>query len=193
MAAQPRILAFAGSARKGSFNQLLLNTIVAGARAAGGEVTAITLRDYALPLYDGDLEDAEGIPAKARELRQMVMDHDALLLVSPEYNSSLPALLKNTLDWISRPEGDLGVAVAYRGKVAALASASPSALGGLRGLVALRSMLGNIGVTVLPDQVTLGQAQAAFAADGTISDARKRSQAEALGRRLVEVTAKLKG
>ena len=117
----------------------------------------------------------------------------ALLLVSPEYNSSLPALLKNTLDWISRPEGDLGVAVAYRGKVAALASASPSALGGLRGLVALRSMLGNIGVTVLPDQVTLGQAQAAFAADGTISDARKRSQAEALGRRLVEVTAKLKG
>jgi len=186
-----RLLAFAGSARRESVNQKLLPIIVAAARAAGAEVTVAHPRDYALPLYDGDLEESQGIPPKARELRELLRASHGLLLVTPEYNSSLPPLLKNTLDWMSRPEGDLGVAAAFAGKVAALASASPSPLGGLRGLVALRAMLGNIGVLVLPEQVTLPQAHQAFGPDGALLDARKRAQAEALGRRLVEVCARL--
>src|SRR5688572_18337049 len=130
----PRILAFAGSLRKDSYNKKLLAIAVQGARDAGAEVTVVELVDYPLPLFDEDLERA-GTPENAKKLKQLFLEHDALLIASPEYNSSFTAITKNTIDWVSRSSpGEPGLA-AYRGKTAAIIAASPGALGGLRGLV----------------------------------------------------------
>src|SRR5262245_15744970 len=103
MAIVPKILAFAGSLRTGSFNKKLIRVAVAGARAAGAEVTLIDLRDYPLPVFDEDLEKAEGLHPNARKLKDLMFAHHGLLLSCPEYNSSITAVLKNTIDWISRP------------------------------------------------------------------------------------------
>ena len=149
----PRILAFGGSLRRDSYNQKLVAIAAAGARAAGAEVTLITLRDFPLPLYDQELEDAEGLPPAAKKLKQLFREHHGLLIASPEYNSSITGTLKNTLDWVSRVETESEPPLeAFAGKTAILCAASPGAWGGLRGLVHLRAILGNIGVTVLPDR-----------------------------------------
>lgn len=194
MSYTPRILALAGSTREASFNKRLVRVAVAGARAAGAEVTLIDLRDLALPLYDQDLEAAEGLPDGAWKLKQIMREHDGLLISSPEYNSSVTAVLKNAIDWASRPSGTgEPPLVCFTGKVAALMSASPGALGGLRGLVHLRSILGNINVIVLPEQVAVAQAHEAFNEDGTLRDADKQAAVEHLGRRVAEVVRKLHG
>ena len=113
------------------------------ARDAGAEVTLIDLRDLPLPLFDGDLEDKQGLPENAKKLKALLRAHDGLLISSPEYNSSITGVLKNAIDWASRAEtDDEPPLVCFRGKVAALLSASPGALGGLRGLVHLRAILG---------------------------------------------------
>ena len=151
-----RILAFAGSTRLESFNNRLVRIAESGARDSGATVTHIDLRDYRLPLFDQDEEAANGKPDGARALKQLLVDHDGLLIASPEYNSSVTGVLKNTIDWVSRPDdGDPFPLVGLRGKVVALMSASPGALGGLRGLVHLRSILGNLGCLVLPEQVAV--------------------------------------
>ncbi len=169
----PKILAWAGSTRTASFNKQLVRFAAEAARAAGAEVTVVDLRDYPLPLFDGDLEDHEGLPENAKKLKALFREHDGLLIASPEYNSSITAVLKNTLDWVSRGETDDEPAlVAYRGKAAALLSSSPGALGGLRGLVHLRAILGNIGVIVLPDQAAVPKAHEAFDAGGRLKDER---------------------
>ena len=147
----PRILAFAGSLRRESFNKKLVPIAAKGARDAGAEVTLIDLADFPLPLFDQDLEARQGMPENGKKLKQLFIDHDGLLIASPEYNSSITAVLKNTIDWVSRPAPDEPSLVAFRSKVATLMSASPGALGGLRRLVHVRSILGNIGVIVLPD------------------------------------------
>src|SRR5919198_2770214 len=98
----PKILAFAGSTRTESFNKKLVRVAVAGARAAGAEVTLIDLRDFPMPLYDGDLEAKEGLPANARKVKDLFLAHQGLLLSCPEYNSSITGVLKNTIDWVSR-------------------------------------------------------------------------------------------
>lgn len=171
----PKILAFAGSTRTASYNKQLVRFAAEAARAAGAEVTLVDLRDYPLPLFDGDLEDQQGLPENAKKLKAIFLEHDALLISSPEYNSSITAVLKNTLDWVSRTENDDEPALAaYRGKTAALISASPGALGGLRGLVHLRAILGNIGVMVLPDQVSVPKAHEAFDEKGGLKDERDR-------------------
>ena len=103
MPAAPRILAFAGSLRAESFNKKLARVAAEALRKAGGEVTLIDLRDYPLPLYDGDLEAASGLPENGRKLKSLFLEHQGLLISSPEYNSSIPAVLKNTIDWVSRP------------------------------------------------------------------------------------------
>ncbi len=181
----PRILAFGGSLRRDSFNQKLAAVAAAGAREAGAEVTLIALRDFPLPVFDQDLEDAEGMPAAARALKQLFREHDGLLIAAPEYNSSITAALKNALDWVSRAEtDDEPPLVAFTGKTAALCAASPGALGGLRGLVHVRAILGNIGVTVLPDQVAVSKAHEAFAADGTLSDPKQAARVQKLGAQL---------
>lgn len=188
---KPKILAFSGSLRKDSFNQKLVNIAALGARAAGAEVTVVALRDFGIPLYDQDLEDSSGFPESARKFKELMKSHDGFLISSPEHNSSFSAALKSALDWASRKEGNEASLVAFAGKTAGLVSASPGALGGLRGLVHLRSMLGNIQVFVIPDQYALSGAGQAFNEDGTLKDQNATAKAEAIGKRLVEVTAKL--
>src|SRR6185295_2879266 len=100
---QPKILAFAGSMRKDSFNKKLIRVAAEGARSAGAEVTLIDLKDFPLPVYDGDLEAAEGLPAGAKKLKELFLQNQGLLIASPEYNSSIPGTLKNAIDWVSRP------------------------------------------------------------------------------------------
>lgn len=182
----PKILAFAGSTRSGSYNKQLARVAADAARAAGAEVTLVDLRDFPLPLFDEDLESEHGLPDNAKTLKALFRDHDAFLIASPEYNSSITAVLKNALDWASRGESDDEPALsAYRGKAAALLSASPGALGGLRGLVHLRAILGNIGVIVLPDQVALPKAHEAIDAAGQLKDERPAKQVTALAQKLV--------
>jgi NAD(P)H-dependent FMN reductase len=190
----PKIVAFAGSLRTGSFNKKLLAIAVDACRAAGAEVTSIDLRELGLPLFDQDIEDASGLPDGAKKFKALLRGSDAFLIASPEYNSSVTGALKNAIDWASRAESDdEPPLVAFRGKVAALISASPGQLGGLRGLVTLRSILSNIGVLVLPDQVCIAKAHEAFDDLGKLKDERKSKQVAALAKGLVELGAKLKG
>jgi len=182
MTDQPRILAFAGSARKDSFNVKLVHIAAAGARAAGAEVTVLDLNDFPMPLFNQDLEATDGPPPQASRLKEIMRAHGGLLIASPEYNSSISPLLKNTIDWVSRPADGEQMLAAYQGKVAGLMSASPGRLGGLRGLVHLRSILSNIGVLVIPDQVAVGEAGAAFDDSGDLVDNRRRASVQGVGR-----------
>lgn len=186
-----KILAFAGSARSDSFNKRLVRVAVAGVEAAGVECTLIDLRDYPMPIYDGDLEAESGLPEHATRLRELLKTHHGLLIASPEYNSSISALLKNTIDWCSRSSEATPDLSGFSGKIAALLAASPGPLGGMRGLNTVRSILTNIGVTVLAEQVLLRGAMQAFGEDGELSDERKRKETEALGRTLAEWVRKV--
>ncbi len=186
-----RILAFAGSARKDSYNARLVRIAAEGARNAGADVTVIDLKDYPLPLFDEDLEREDGTPENATKLKQLFFDHGGLLIASPEYNSSITPLLKNTIDWVSRTaEGEAPLS-AYRGQVAALMSTSPGGLGGLRGLVHVRSILSSIGVIVLPDQVAIPRSFEVFDGTGRLKNEKKQSSIEGLGRNVAEMLGKL--
>lgn len=187
----PRILAFAGSARAGSFNKLVLNIAVEAARGAGAEVTVLDLRDYPLPVYDAEIEAARGLPANVRALKRQFLAHEGLLIASPEYNSSFTPLMKNVIDWVSRPQEGEKANTAYLGKTAVLMSASPGALGGLRGLAHLRQVLTNIGVLVLPDQRAISGASSAFTPEGRLADTKAHDGIAALGVRLATVLEKL--
>jgi NAD(P)H-dependent FMN reductase len=182
----PSILAFAGSKRRDSFNRKLLAIAVQGARAAGGEVTLVELSDYPLPLFDQDDEAEHGLPQPAKELKKLMQSHRAMLIASPEYNSSITPLLKNVIDWTSRAETGEPPLSCYRGKVALVMSASPGSLGGMRGLVHLRAILGNIGTLVLPATISISQAMNAFDASGVLADPAQHAAAERLGAKLVE-------
>lgn len=166
-----RILILPGSSRTGSYNLQLARLAERLLREQGAEPLVRDLRALALPLYDGDLEASEGVPRGAHTLVGEVAAHEALLVVSPEYNAFPPPLLINAIDWASRlPEHRAAMA----GKPTALLSASPGALGGIRSLLSLRSFLAlNPGLLVLPQQFALGQAAQAFAADGGLRDAKQ--------------------
>lgn len=182
--ATPRVLALAGSARQASWNKKLLAIAVAGARATGLEVTALDVRDYPLPLYDAELEESQGLPDNVQKLKALMHSHQGLLIASPEYNSAITPLMKNLIDWTSRPSpGEAGLAC-YTGKTALVMSASPGALGGLRGLVHLRMILGNMGVLVLPATISITRAHEAFADDGTLPDPKQQARVEQLGAEL---------
>jgi len=189
--AKPRILAFSGSARRASHNQRLATYAAGLLETAGADVTLINLRDHPLPLYNGDEEAESGAPTGLAELKDQFESHDGLLIVCPEYNSSITPLLKNTIDWLSRQLDDDTPMRAFRGKTAALMSASPGALGGLRGLVHVRAILGNIGVLVMPDQLAVAGAASAFGEDGELVDENYRKRAEAIARNLVDTLTKL--
>lgn len=188
----PKILVFAGSTRSASYNKQLARFAANAATAAGAEVTLLDLRDYTLPLFDEDLEEQQGLPENAKKLKALFRAHDAFIIASPEYNSSITAVLKNTIDWCSRSESDDEPALAaYRGKTALLLSASPGGFGGMRGLVHLRSVLGNIGVIVLPDQVAVPKAHEVFDSAGGIKDERTAGQVTRVVKGLVDFQSKL--
>jgi NAD(P)H-dependent FMN reductase len=189
--APSKILAFAGSTRRDSYNKKVLRVAVRGARSAGATVTEIDLADYPLPLYDGDLEARDGLPANGRRLKDLFLAHQALLIASPEYNSSISGVLKNAIDWVSRPVQGQPPLAEFDGKVAALLSASTGALGGLRGLVHVRAILGNIKVLVIPDQVAVMKANEALGPDGEPKDPQQKAALESLGAKLATVTSRL--
>ena len=190
MSSKPKILAFAGATRSGSNNKKLIRLAARDAEAAGADVTLIDLADYPLPLFDGDLETKDGLPANGRKLKDLFIAHHGLLLAAPEYNSSITGVMKNAIDWVSRPVKGEPPLNGFTGKFAALLAASPGALGGLRGLVHVRMILGNLGVVVLPNQLAIAKADAAFDATGEMVDATQRAGVKAVADRLVQVLAK---
>ena len=162
---QPRILVVPGSLRTGSFNARLAAEAVKHLALSGASVTRLSLADYALPLYDADLEAERGVPAPAVKLARLFAAHDAILLVSPEYNAGVSPLVKNTIDWISRVR-EAG-AKPFSDRVFGLAAASPGNFGGIRGLIALRQSLElGLGALVIPEQFLLPRAREAFDDDG---------------------------
>ncbi|GAB1263954.1 NAD(P)H-dependent oxidoreductase [Aurantivibrio infirmus] len=166
-----KILFLAGSARKDSMNKKLARHAYEVALSKGADATFIDLKDFSMPIYDGDDEAESGLPKNALKLKQIFVEHQGLFIASPEYNSSFSPLLKNALDWISRPGSkDEKPLIAYAGKVAALSAASPGHYGGIRGLVPLRMMLGNIQVNVLPQQVAIPFYGKAFNDQGVLED-----------------------
>lgn len=192
MAYTPKILAFAGSTRSGSFNKKLVKVAADAATNAGASVTYLDLRDLELPMYDGDLEANEGLPEGAMRLKAMMQDHDGFLISSPEYNSSISAVLKNAIDWASRPVEGQPPLVEFKEKVAGLMAASPGGLGGLRGLVHLRAILGNIGVLVLPDQLAISKAGDAFDDDDSLKDQSQQKKIAAIAEKTAHTIAALR-
>lgn len=194
MTSNPKILVFAGSLRKDSFNKKLAKIAAKEATAAGGVVTYIDLADYPLPVYSGDIEESEGLPANALKLKELFFNNDGFIICSPEYNSSLSGALKNVIDWVSRPGSPKEVYLScFTDKVALLLSASVGALGGLRGLVHLRAILQNIYMNVIPGQKSISGASDAFNAEGNLKSSEQREVIKDLSAKLVEVTRKLKG
>lgn len=165
---RPQVLVFAGSTRADSLNKKLARAAAEALERTGVAVTQADLRDYPMPLYEGDLEAASGLPAHAKAFKELLRSDDAFVIASPEYNGSFPALVKNVIDWASRPEpGEKSLAV-FRGKTAALVSASPGPGGGVRGLRHLRELLEMIGVTVVATQITVPRAGDAFDSAGRL-------------------------
>jgi chromate reductase len=186
-----RIVALAGSLRAGSFNKKLAHIAAAGAREAGADVTELDLREFPLPLFDEDLEREQGAPANVKRLKEILIPAAGLIIACPEYNSSITAALKNVIDWVSRPAPGEGRLAAFNGKVGAIMSASPGALGGLRGLVTVRSVLSSIGVLVLPDQVAVPKAHEAFDESGSLRDSAVNQAVKALGAKCTIVASKI--
>jgi len=188
MSSRPKILCLAGSLRKDSLNKKMVKAAMAAAEEAGAECTFIDLKDYPMPIYDGDIEAESGIPENAKKLKKIMKEHQGLLIASPEYNSSISAALKNFIDWTSRPEPGEKSLECYTGKVAGIMACSPGALGGLRGLVTLRSILGNISVIVVPEQHALSQANEAFSPDGKLKDEKNQKAVANIGKRVASLT-----
>ena len=189
----PTILAFAGSTRTASWNKKLIAVGAESVRRAGAQLTLIDLRDLPMPLYDGDMEAAEGLPPNARELKRLMVAHDGFLLSCPEYNSSISGVLKNAIDWVSRPQPNEPPAPAFRGKVAALLAASPGNLGGIRALFTVRQVLTVLGTIVLPTQFGLARAHEAFGADEALKDPAHQKAVDNVTAELVNVLSRLRG
>ncbi|WP_218353131.1 NADPH-dependent FMN reductase [Alteromonas lipotrueiana] len=177
----PKLLAFCGSTRRNSFNKAILKVAAQGAEEAGAEVTLIDLVDYAMPIFNEDEETEQGIPERAQAFKELMIEHDGFLIASPEYNSSYPALLKNTLDWASRAAEGESMMQAYRGKAAGIMAASAGGLGGLRVLMALRMLLENVGVLVHPNQKAIAKVDSLLDEEGNVANEKTIKQLKKLG------------
>ncbi|MEE2819641.1 MAG: NAD(P)H-dependent oxidoreductase [Planctomycetota bacterium] len=166
----PKILAFSGSIRNGSINQRLVTIAAKYAEQAGAEVTVANLADYQMPLYCPDWENENGMPEEVIAFKDLMKSHNGFLIASPEYNGSLTGILKNTIDWMSRPYKDDPRMACFNGKIVGIMAASPGGLGGLRGLHHLRVILASIGTFVLPNQVAVGNAGTNLVDDETVKD-----------------------
>jgi chromate reductase len=189
MSNSPNVLVFAGSLRRESWNKKLARVAAQAVEQAGGNVTLIELNDYPLAIFNEDDEAREGEPEIARRLKELMRAHQGFLISSPEYNSSITPVLKNTIDWASRAAPGHPGLDAFQGKTAVLLSASPGALGGLRALVHLRSIFGNIGTLVLPNTISIAKANEAFV-DEQLKDPTQKAKLESIASVFVEFLRK---
>ncbi|PID33815.1 MAG: FMN reductase [Thiotrichales bacterium] len=187
-----KILFLAGSSRKKSSNKFVAQKAQQiAAKDNGVDATFIDLKDFEMPLYNGDLEAASGLPENALKLKKLFIEHDAIFISSPEYNSGYTPLLKNSLDWISRPSEENEIPLsAFRNKSAALVAISTGGLGGMRGLVQLRMMLGNMMVTVIPQQLAIPFSAKVLDDEGNFIDEQKEKALAGIVEALIAHTKK---
>ena len=192
MIRKPKILALSGSPRKLSFNRRVLQTAMRGAEKAGAEVTLVDLRGLPMPIYSPDDEDLNGIEENALKFQKLLSEHDGFLIASPEYNGSLPGILKNAIDWASRPSETYPRSKIFQGKFAAILTASPGSFGGVRSLSHLRGVLMSVGVNVLSAEVAVSFVSNKFDGDGEeMTDEKTKNTLEKLGASLVEILTKM--
>ena len=187
-----KILVIPGSLRTGSLNARLAAVAAHALAQEGAEVTRISLSDFPLPIYDGDLQAKSGVPKHAVNLKRMMSAHQGVLIVTPEYNSSVPALVKNTIDWVSRvqdPHETRGQV--FRDRVFAIASASGNRLGGARALAALRLILSACHAQVIPNQLALAFAEDAYDEMDHLKNAADSDALKALVRQLIDVSQRM--
>jgi len=182
----PRIIVCSGSVRGGSHNTKLAALVAKRLAILDADVTHVSLKEYPLPIYDGDHEADNGVPENAKRLHRLFVGHDGVFLSCPEYNAGVTPLLKNTLDWISRVKE---AGEPYRNKVFALGAASPGGFGGLRGLIGMRTILEvGLGALVLPQMVSVPKASVAFDDRDDLTEDRVSGQLDKLVEALLRMT-----
>lgn len=192
---QPRIVVVAGSRRREALSRRVAQACALAVRNAGAEVESIDLDDYPAPLYDGDLEADSGLPESVVRLQRLLHASDGLLVVNPEYNGSITPLLKNTLDWCSRPnpaDPERSGGKVYAGRAAAVVGSSPGALGGMRVLFHVRDILGYLGMQVIPQQLAVAKAGEAVGDDARLRDAAQQDMLDKLAVALVDSARRLR-
>ncbi|MET0674224.1 MAG: NAD(P)H-dependent oxidoreductase [Bradyrhizobium sp.] len=187
-----KILVIPGSLRTGSLNAKLAAVAAHALGREGADVTRISLGDFPLPIYDGDLQAKSGVPKHAVNLKRMISAHHGVLIVTPEYNSSVPALLKNMIDWVSRVQDPHEMrGQVFRGSVFAIAAASGNKLGGARALAALRLILSACHAQVIPNQLALAFAEDAYDEMDHLKLAADSDALKALARQLIDVSQRM--
>ena len=187
-----KILVIPGSLRSGSHNAKLAAAAAFEFAQAGAEVTRISLGDFPLPIYDGDLQSKSGVPKNAVNLKRMMSAHHGVLIVTPEYNASVPALVKNTIDWVSRvQDANEARGEVFRERAFAIAAASESRLGGTRSLGALRLILTACQATVIPNQLALSFASLAYDDMDRLKHPADIEALAAMVRQLIEVSQRM--
>jgi NAD(P)H-dependent FMN reductase len=187
-----KILVIPGSLRTGSLNAKLAAVAAHALAQQGAEVTRISLSDFPLPIYDGDLQAKSGVPKHAVNLKRMMAAHHGVLIVTPEYNSSVPALLKNAIDWVSRvQDAHESRGQVFRGRVFAIASASGNRLGGARALAALRLILSACHAQVIPNQLALAFAEDAYDEMDRLKNVADADALKALARQLIDASQRM--
>lgn len=183
---RPAILVFAGSIRTGSINEKLAVCAAEAISEAGGDVTKISLADYPMPIYNGDLEGAEGVPENGKKLAELFVASQGIFMAAPEYNGGITPLLKNTIDWVSRPKSTEHRPGPYKGRVFAIGGASNGGFGGYRGLLQLRHSLENaLGALMVPEMVSVPAASDAFDENGKLTAERPAKLLQTVAERLV--------
>ena len=187
-----KILVIPGSLRTGSHNARLAAAAAYQFAQVGADVTRISLGDFPLPIYDGDLQTKSGVPKNAINLKRLMSAHHGVLIVTPEYNSSVPALVKNTIDWVTRVQDAHETrGQVFRGRAFAIAAASESRLGGTRALAALRLILSACHATIIPNQLALSFAADAYDDMDRLKHPRDIEALNALVRQLIEVAQRM--
>src|SRR5881392_2449112 len=187
-----KILVIPGSLRTGSLNARLAATAAYELAQAGAEVTRISLADFPLPIYDGDLQVKSGVPKHAINLKRMIGAHHGVLIVTPEYNFSVPPLVKNAIDWVTRVQDAHETrGQVFREKPFAIAAASEGRLGGTRALAALRLILTACHATVIPNQLALSFAGEAYNDMDRLKHPADIEALNALVRQLIDVSQRM--
>ncbi len=185
----PKILVFAGSIRTGALSGKLAAAAAKELALNDADVTKLSLGDYELPIYNGDFEKEKGVPENAKKLARQIAAHHGVFIATPEYNNTMPPLLKNTIDWISRLKGN---EVAYRNRVFGIGSTSDGPVGGARALIDLRKVImPGLGAIVIPEKVEIGRAQEAFDESGNLIAEAPAKLLKALCKHLVELAGRL--